>query len=154
MRIDGRDMLRLDEAGLRAARGRLVCYVPQDPATALNPALSIRTQLAECLDGSAGDVETRLAQLLQEVKLPTAPGFLEVYPHQLSGGQQQRVAIAMAFANRPRLIVMDEPTTGLDVTARPMCWRPCASSAPAMASPPSMSAMISPSSPRWPVASR
>jgi len=118
VRIDGRDMLRLDEAGLRAARGRLVCYVPQDPATALNPALSIRTQLAECLGGSAGDVETRLAQLLQEVKLPTARGFLEVYPHQLSGGQQQRVAIAMAFANRPRLIVMDEPTTGLDVTTQ------------------------------------
>jgi peptide/nickel transport system ATP-binding protein len=118
VRIDGRDMLRLDEAGLRAARGRLVCYVPQDPATALNPALSIRTQLTECLDGAPGDAETRLAELLQEVKLPTAPGFLEVYPHQLSGGQQQRVAIAMAFANRPRLIVMDEPTTGLDVTTQ------------------------------------
>jgi peptide/nickel transport system ATP-binding protein len=118
VRIDGRDMLRLDEAALRAARGRLVCYVPQDPATALNPALSIRSQLAECLDGAPGDVDTRLAQLLQEVKLPTAPGFLEAYPHQLSGGQQQRVAIAMAFANRPRLIVMDEPTTGLDVTTQ------------------------------------
>jgi peptide/nickel transport system ATP-binding protein len=118
VRIDGRDMLRLNEAALSVVRGRLVCYVPQDPATALNPALTIRTQLAECLGGSSGKVDARLAELLQEVKLPSAPGFLGAYPHQLSGGQQQRVAIAMAFANRPRLIVMDEPTTGLDVTTQ------------------------------------
>jgi len=122
IRIDGQDMLRLDESGLRAVRGKLVCYVPQDPATALNPALSIRTQLAECIDDRAAEgargLDRRLAALLQEVKLPTAPGFLDAYPHQLSGGQQQRIAIAMAFANRPRLIVMDEPTTGLDVTTQ------------------------------------
>jgi peptide/nickel transport system ATP-binding protein len=117
-RTDSRDMLRLDEAGLRAVQGRLVCYVPQDPASALNPALSIRTQLAECLAPEAGDRNARLAALLQEVKLPAAPGFLDAYPHQLSGGQQQRIAIAMAFAARPRLIVMDEPTTGLDVTTQ------------------------------------
>src|SRR5262249_33165475 len=88
------------------------------PATALNPALSIRTQLAECLGEGTTDVPARLVELLQEVKLPTEERFLDAYPHQLSGGQQQRIAIAMAFANRPRLIVMDEPTTGLDVTTQ------------------------------------
>jgi peptide/nickel transport system ATP-binding protein len=118
VRIDGQEMLHVDEARLRAARGRLVCYVPQDPATSLNPALRIHTQLAECLADAEGDFDARLAALLQEVKLPTVPGFLDAYPHQLSGGQQQRIAIAMAFANRPRLIVMDEPTTGLDVTTQ------------------------------------
>ena len=118
VKIGGCDMLRLGESQLREARGRLVCYVPQDPATALNPGLSVRTQLAECLAGGAGETLPRLASLLEEVKLPTTPRFLAAYPHQLSGGQQQRVAIAMAFANRPPLIVMDEPTTGLDVTTQ------------------------------------
>jgi peptide/nickel transport system ATP-binding protein len=113
--LAGEDLLRFDEQRLRRIRGRLVCYVPQDPATALNPALRIRTQLAECLEDAS---EARLVELLAEVKLPARAEFLEAYPHQLSGGQQQRVAVAMAFANRPRLIVMDEPTTGLDVTTQ------------------------------------
>ncbi len=117
VQVGGCEILRLDEAGLRGARGRLVCYVPQDPATALNPALSIRSQLDECLE-AAGDRGGRLSELLQEVKLPAEAAFLDAYPHELSGGQQQRVTIAMAFANRPRLIVMDEPTTGLDVTTQ------------------------------------
>ncbi|MGH6881604.1 MAG: ABC transporter ATP-binding protein, partial [Hypericibacter sp.] len=99
-------------------RGELVCYVPQDPGTALNPGLRIRTQMSECLKGPATGREAALLNLLAEVKLPATPAFLDAYPHQMSGGQQQRIAIAMAFANRPRLIVMDEPTTGLDVTTQ------------------------------------
>ncbi|MDQ0391945.1 ABC transporter ATP-binding protein [Labrys monachus] len=116
IRIGGNDLRREDEDGLRRLRGRHVCYVPQDPATALNPALRIRTQLAECFGTAVG--EAALLDLLDEVKLPRRPDFLDAFPHQLSGGQLQRVAIAMAFANRPRLIVMDEPTTGLDVTTQ------------------------------------
>jgi peptide/nickel transport system ATP-binding protein len=106
------------EARLRAEwRGRQVCYVPQDPASALNPALRIGTQIAECLPAERRNRETVLA-LLAAVKLPVDEPFLNRFAHQLSGGQLQRVAIAMAFANRPPLIVMDEPTTGLDVTTQ------------------------------------
>ncbi len=116
--IGGHDLLSLDEGELGALRGRLVCYVPQDPGTALNPALRIRSQLAECFDVDPAQAEARLLELLSEVKLPATREFLQAYPHQLSGGQQQRVAVAMAFANQPRVIVMDEPTTGLDVTTQ------------------------------------
>jgi peptide/nickel transport system ATP-binding protein len=118
VRIGERDIMTLSEQALREVRGNLVCYVPQDPGTALNPALRIRTQLLECLKAGSEGAEQRMLELLTEVKLPGTPAFLDSYPHQMSGGQQQRIAIAMAFANRPRLIVMDEPTTGLDVTTQ------------------------------------
>jgi peptide/nickel transport system ATP-binding protein len=118
IRVGGRDLVAESEEGLRRLRGRLVCYVPQDPATALNPALRIGTQLAECLEPQDRRNAATILDLLAAVKLPANPKFLDAFPHQLSGGQLQRVAIAMAFANRPRLIVMDEPTTGLDVTTQ------------------------------------
>ncbi len=96
--------------------------MPQDPASSLNPALKIGTQLDETLSshgfGSADERRVRIAETLGEVLLPSDDLFLRRYPHQLSGGQQQRVALAMAFANRPRVIVLDEPTTGLDVTTQ------------------------------------
>ncbi len=117
VRIDGRNLCAEPAAGLRKVRGRVVCYVPQDPASALNPALKIGTQLAECLPRGRRDPAV-LLELLTAVKLPAERAFLGKFPHQLSGGQLQRVAIAMAFANRPRLVVMDEPTTGLDVTTQ------------------------------------
>jgi peptide/nickel transport system ATP-binding protein len=121
--VDGRDLAELDAGELRRMRGGTVSYIPQDPGTALNPALRIGTQLAEILEVHAADSSSkeraeRTRQTLDEVALPSDDAFLRRYPHQLSGGQQQRVAIAMAFANRPQVIVCDEPTTGLDVTTQ------------------------------------
>jgi peptide/nickel transport system ATP-binding protein len=121
--IDGRDILALGPEELRSIRGNLVSYVPQDCSAALNPALRIETQLLEILEahaygGSDAERRERLREMLDEVLLPHDKAFLRRYPHQLSGGQQQRVAIAMAFACRPTVIVLDEPTTALDVTTQ------------------------------------
>ncbi|MEA2331670.1 MAG: peptide/nickel transport system ATP-binding protein ddpF [Thermoleophilaceae bacterium] len=134
--VDGRDIAGANDAELLALRGRVVAYIPQDPPTALNPALRIATQVREVLDAHLGDWtaeqrDERLREVLREVHLPSDDAFLRRYPHQLSGGQQQRVTIAMAFACRPKVIVCDEPTTGLDVitqervleTVRELCRR-------------------------------
>jgi peptide/nickel transport system ATP-binding protein len=121
--VDGRDVGTLASDELRHLRGGVVSYIPQDPGTSLNPALRIGTQLTEVLDAHASgwsqdERRQRVGEALSEVALPADEIFLRRYPHQLSGGQQQRVAIAMAFANRPKVIVCDEPTTGLDVTTQ------------------------------------
>ena len=121
--FEGRDLLSVSPKALRALRGKSVSYVPQDPSAALNPALRIGEQLQETLvvhhyGASRRDRYGRLVEMLGEVALPSEPAFLRRYPHQLSGGQQQRIALALAFACRPRLIVLDEPTTGLDVTTQ------------------------------------
>ncbi|KKI16604.1 MULTISPECIES: ABC transporter ATP-binding protein [unclassified Leucobacter] len=116
--IEGTDLLRLDAAGLRAARRGLVSYVAQDPATALNPSMRLRTQLLEAIDGSREQSMARIREVLEAVGLPADDAFLKRRASELSGGQQQRIAIAMAVVAQPRLIVLDEPTTGLDVSTQ------------------------------------
>ena len=119
--LDGRDLLALSPRELRATRGARVSYVPQDPSSALNPALRVGTQVREVLRVHAGTVADdgdRVAEVMREAYLDSTPEMLRRYPHQLSGGQQQRIALAMAFACRPSLIVLDEPTTGLDVSTQ------------------------------------
>ena len=121
VRVDGVDLLRLPASQLRAVRGARVAYVPQDPSAALNPALRVGTQLREAIrvhPGAVDDPDGRIREVLQEARLDASPELLRRYPHQLSGGQQQRVGLAMAFACRPSLIVLDEPTTGLDVSTQ------------------------------------
>jgi peptide/nickel transport system ATP-binding protein len=119
--LDGTDLLALAPGDLRAARGARVSYVPQDPSSALNPTLKVGSQLREALAVHAGVVDNpagRVIEVMREAYLDATPEMLHRYPHQLSGGQQQRIALAMAFACRPSLIVLDEPTTGLDVSTQ------------------------------------
>ncbi len=122
--LEGRDVLGMTWQEVRQVRGEEIAYVPQDPASALNPAIRIGRQIVELLElRGIGTKESRLQGArdgLAEVGLPSDDEFLSRYAHQLSGGQVQRVALAMAFLPKPKVLVLDEPTTGLDVTTQAM----------------------------------
>jgi ABC-type dipeptide/oligopeptide/nickel transport system ATPase component len=117
--FEGRDILAMSPAELRAVRGGGIAYVFQEPATSLNPVFTIRSQIAEGIRLHRPEVENldaEVAKWLGAVGIVDPEKRMRDYPHQLSGGMQQRAMIAMALACRPRLLVADEPTTALDVT--------------------------------------
>ena len=116
------NLLKIDEESLRKIRGSRITMVFQEPMTSLNPLHTIEQQISEILElhglNQESERRARVVELLTEVGIPNPSARLGAYPHQLSGGQRQRVMIAMAVANKPDLLIADEPTTALDVTVQ------------------------------------
>ena len=126
----GNSLVGKDGEELRRLRGDGIAMVYQDPMQALNPSLRLGEQMTEVLTVHSNMEEAtavkRCIEMLERVYMPDAANVMKRYPHQISGGQQQRVVIAMALLNNPALLIMDEPTTALDVTVEATvldCWQ-------------------------------
>jgi peptide/nickel transport system ATP-binding protein len=120
VRLDGKDLVALDEAAMRDIRGNEISMIFQEPMTSLNPVMTIGAQIAETIrlhqDLSKAAALAKTIEMLRLVRIPEAAQRAKEYPHQLSGGMRQRAMIAMALACNPRVLIADEPTTALDVT--------------------------------------
>jgi peptide/nickel transport system ATP-binding protein len=123
IRFDGVNLLTLGSEAMRKLRGRDIAMIFQEPMTALNPVMPVGEQIAEAIrvhnsEMSRRQVREAVLTAMEAVALNDPARRYKDYPHQFSGGQRQRILIAMAIANRPRLLIADEPTTALDVTVQ------------------------------------
>jgi oligopeptide/dipeptide ABC transporter ATP-binding protein len=122
IRFEGQNLSSLTQEEVRRLRGQKIAIIFQEPMTALNPVMRIGDQVAEAVLAhsriSKSEAWRRAVEALRTVAIPEPDRRARDYPHQLSGGQRQRVMIAMAIANRPKLLIADEPTTALDVTVQ------------------------------------
>jgi oligopeptide/dipeptide ABC transporter ATP-binding protein len=118
----GSDIVQMQEEEVREIRGKDIAMIFQDPLSSLNPVLRVGYQIEEAMEAH-GKVPSKVArsrtiQLLKEVRIPAAESRVDDYPHQFSGGMRQRAMIAMGLANKPSILIADEPTTALDVTVQ------------------------------------
>lgn len=120
IRFDGKDLLHLPQAELRAIRGNRISMIFQDPMTSLNPVVKVGRQLTEVIlrhkKVSKAEAQSIAIEMLRQVGIPSPEQRIDQYPHEFSGGMRQRVMIAMALSCKPQLLIADEPTTALDVT--------------------------------------